>query len=129
MSDQSVLVVDDIPGFRAIICEMLEELGFPSCIEASDGAEAYEKAKLNRPALIISDYMMCPKTGMDLLNYVKEDPELRETPFILISAVAENEVFEKALSLGASGYIARPVGFEKLRKSVLDALASTSDLT
>ncbi len=129
MSEQAVLVVDDIPGFRAIICEMLEELGFPSCIEASDGGEAYEKAKQNKPALIISDYMMCPKTGMDLLNFVKKDPELCSTPFILISAVAENEVFEKALSLGASGYIARPVGFEKLKKSVLDALSAASDMT
>jgi len=118
MSKGTVLVVDDIPGTRKIVCEMMIELGFSQVVEAADGGEAYAKAQADPPQIIISDFMMTPKTGMDLLRLVKADPKLNQIPFFLVSSVTEKEVSETALELGANGYIPRPVSFQALKESV-----------
>lgn len=119
----TLLVVDDVPSFRDIIKDMLQDIGFPNVIEAADGGEALEKAQQQEIALIISDYMMSPKTGLDLLSGLKADEKLKNVPFILVSAVSEIEILQQAMTLGASGYIRRPIAFDTLRKSVIEALS------
>ena len=121
-SSPAVLVVDDIPAFRSIVKDMLEDLGFNEIIEASDGYEALEKVKAQEVSLIVSDYMMAPGTGLDLLRGLNQDPKLTEIPFIMVSALNENKVVNEAMELGASSYIVKPLGFEVFRSKVLEAL-------
>jgi CheY-like chemotaxis protein len=121
-ANQNVLIVDDLPGFRNIICHMLSEIGFTSYQEAADGLEAFQKATISPPALIISDFMMSPANGIDLLKMLKADAVLHMVPFILVSAIAEQDVFEVALALGATSYIPRPIDFDNFKKTIFEAL-------
>ena len=121
----TLLVVDDVPSFREIIKDMLIDIGFPNVIEAADGSEALEKVRSQEVALVISDYMMSPKTGIDLLEGLKSDDKLKCVPFIMVSAVSEVEIQQRAIALGANGFIPRPISFDTLRKKVIDALCTT----
>lgn len=118
----AILVVDDVPQFRQIICGMLNELGYTNIVEASDGGEAMAKAAAQRFELIISDYMMTPKNGIDLLMALRGNKELSKTPFIMVSAIDEMDIVEQAILLGATSYLPRPVSFVTLSKRVSEVI-------
>jgi len=124
MAAQKILIVDDIPGFREIVADMVNEIGFSECLQAGDGTEALEIARREQPILIISDYMMAPRDGLMLLEDLKRDSNLKHIPFIMVSAVSEKDVMENALQLGASGFMVRPLSFNSLKNQVITALAS-----
>lgn len=124
MAAQKILVVDDIPGFREIVVDMVGEIGFTECLQAADGAEALEIARKEFPILIISDYMMAPRNGLMLLEDLKNDQSLQHIPFIMVSAVSEKEVMENAMKLGATGFMVRPLSFSNLKSQIISALAA-----
>lgn len=114
----AILVVDDVPAFRAIVRDMLDELGYTNVVEAGDGAEALEKAQSQQFAVVISDYMMSPKNGIDLLEALRADQKLAKLPFIMVSAIDEMHIVEQAILLGATSYLPRPISFATLSKRV-----------
>jgi two-component system chemotaxis response regulator CheY len=118
----AILVVDDVPQFREIIREMLLELGHTNVVEAADGAEALEKANSQDFALVISDYMMTPKNGIDLLMGLRGNPKLQKTPFIMVSAIDEMDIVQQAILLGATSYLPRPISFATLSRRVSDVI-------
>jgi two-component system chemotaxis response regulator CheY len=123
LSDEpQVMIVDDIPGTRDIMKDMLEEMGFKRIVEASDGSEALEMLKADGAQLIICDYMMKDMSGLDLLNQIRNHPYLVDVPFIVVSAVGDVPVIETALELGASDYIVKPLSYQLLRRKITDVL-------
>jgi two-component system chemotaxis response regulator CheY len=120
--EPQVLIVDDIASTRAILRDMLQELGFTQIVEATDGREALEKLKKHGAQLIISDHMMKDMSGLDLLNQIRNHPYLVDIPCIMISAVGDIPVIETALELGASDYIVKPISFQLLRRKISDVL-------
>jgi CheY-like chemotaxis protein len=123
LSDEpQVMIVDDIPGTRDIMKDMLEEMGFKRIVEASDGREALEMLKADGAQLIICDYMMKDMSGLDLLNQIRNHPYLVDVPFIVVSAVGDVPVIETALELGASDYIVKPLSYQLLRRKITDVL-------
>ncbi len=120
--EPQVLIVDDIPGTRDIMRDMLVEMGFSKIIEASDGREAYDKLKAQGAQLIICDYMMKDMSGLDLLSQLRNEPYLVDIPFIVVSAVGDVPVIETALDLGAADYIVKPLSFQLLRRKISDVL-------
>ena len=81
-----VLVVDDYSTMVRIIRNLLRQLGFADVDDASDGLGAIAKMRAKRYGLVISDWNMEPMTGFDLLRQVRADPDLGETPFIMVTA-------------------------------------------
>jgi CheY-like chemotaxis protein len=123
LSDEpQVMIVDDIPGTRDIMKDMLEEMGFKRIVEASDGREALEMLKADGAQLIICDYMMKDMSGLDLSNQIRNHPYLVDVPFIVVSAVGDVPVIETALELGASDYIVKPLSYQLLRRKITDVL-------
>jgi CheY-like chemotaxis protein len=84
---KKVLVVDDNPMIRRLICRMLEEAGYHVCAQAADGAEAIELAKQVMPELVILDL------SMPLMNGIVAARELKKlyphVPIILFTQHAE----------------------------------------
>ena len=117
-----VMVIDDVAETRALIGDMLREMGFDSVMEAGDGAEALKKLKQERAHLILCDYRMVGMSGLDLLSQLRNHPYLVDKPFIVVRAVSEPPVIETALGLGADEYIVKPIGFCKLRDTVVDVI-------
>ena len=94
-----VLVVDDYSTMVRIIRNLLRQLGFADVDDASDGLQAIAKMHAKRYGLVISDWNMEPMTGFDLLRQVRADPDLGETPFIMITA----EIKDRKRSRGTQG--------------------------
>ncbi len=117
-----VMVIDDVPETRMLLRDMLEEMGFLSVIEASNGRDALEKLKSKPAHLILCDHVMEEMSGLDLLSQLRNHPYLVDIPFIVISAVGDVPVIETALDLGADDYLMKPISFQLLRRKVSDVL-------
>jgi two-component system, chemotaxis family, chemotaxis protein CheY len=120
----SILVVDDIPAFRAILRDMLEEMGFSEIHEAQDGGTALELLNRVEIGLVVSDYMMSPQSGLDLLQGMQNCSRLRAVPFLLVSAVSEQQIVEQAMELGARHCFSKPLNFNTFKHQVLGIFAS-----
>lgn len=79
-----ILLVDDERLLLMLLADILEDEGFDVDM-ASNGDEALERARMCRPALIITDFMMPVMTGLDLALSIRADGILQEIPIILVS--------------------------------------------
>ena len=117
----SVLVVDDYSTMIRIIRNLLKQLGFQNIDDASDGSAALNKMRGKKYGLVISDWNMEPMTGYDLLQVVRSDPNLAETPFIMVTAESKTDNVIAAKRAGVSNYIVKPFNAQTL-KSKIDAV-------
>lgn len=117
MRAYKLLIVDDEPNITRILAYELKKEGYDVII-ANDGREGLERAKNEKPDLIVSDIMMPNVDGYDFCRQLKEDPNLRSIPFIFLTAktAMDNKVY--GYSLGAQKYLTKPVNKEELLKAV-----------
>jgi two-component system, chemotaxis family, chemotaxis protein CheY len=113
-----VLVVDDYSTMVRIIRNLLRQLGFADVDDAPDGAAALAKMHAKRYGLVISDWNMEPMTGFDLLRQVRGDPELGETPFIMVTAESRTENVIAARKAGVNNYIVKPFNAQTLKSKI-----------
>ena len=112
-STTKVMVVDDFKTMRKIVINSLAGLGITNVVEAEDGADALpviEKAAQDGApfGLIISDWNMPKMQGIELLKKVRENPLLKNTPFLMVTAEAEQKNILEAVKVGVSNYIVKP---------------------
>ena len=98
---------------RKIIKGMLTKLGCDNLTEADDGIPAWEAIKAahkdGKPfEFIVSDWNMPGMTGIDLLKNVRSKPEFKTTPFLMVTAEAEQANIVVAVKAGVSNYIIKP---------------------
>ena len=120
--EPQVMIVDDISATRAILKDMLREMGFTDVVEAKSGEDALEKLKKHRAQLIICDNMMNGMSGLDLLYQLRNYAYLVDIPFIVISSNGEVPVVDSALDLGADDYILKPISFKLFKRKIFDVL-------
>jgi len=89
---KKVLVVDDELDMRTFITTLLETNGFKP-LTAQDGFQGLEVARKSRPALIILDIMMPKESGINLYRELRNDPELKNIPVIMLSALSKKTFF------------------------------------
>ncbi len=106
-----VLVIDDDATARELIAEHLKAEGF-SVAAAAGGLEGLKLAKDLRPIAITLDVMMPDLDGWSVLAALRQDPELAEIPVIMVTILDEQR---RAASLGAAGYLTKPIDRERLR--------------
>jgi two-component system chemotaxis response regulator CheY len=116
-----VLVVDDYNTMVRIIRNLLKQIGFEHVDDASDGSAALLKMRERQYGLVISDWNMEPMTGYALLQEVRADPALSQTPFIMVTAESKTENVIAAKKAGVSNYIVKPFNAQTL-KSKIDAV-------
>ncbi|WP_170984980.1 response regulator [Roseomonas sp. AR75] len=110
-----VLVIDDDAATRDLVSRFLRREGFAvRC--AGDGAEGLAMARRLRPSAILLDVMMPRMDGWAVLSALKADPDLSETPVVMLTVVQERGL---AFSLGAADYLNKPVRWDRLKR-VLD---------
>jgi two-component system chemotaxis response regulator CheY len=113
-----ILVVDDYKTMVRIVRNLLHQLGFRDVDEANDGASALAKLRARRFSLVISDWAMEPMSGLELLEAMRADPELKTLPFIMITAENRSDRIARAEQAGADGYIVKPFNAEALRDRI-----------
>ena len=111
----SVLVVDDYSTMIRIIRNLLKQLGFENIDDASDGSAALNKMRGKKYGLVISDWNMEPMTGYDLLREVRANPQLSQTPFIMITSESKTENVIAAKKAGVSNYTVKPFNATTLK--------------
>src|ERR671939_1436698 len=116
-SSSTILVADDEPINRALIQRRLERAGY-QVLTAQNGREAVERARIERPDLVILDVMMPVMDGLEACQLIKADEVIRDTPVIFLSARDETDVKVSGLSLGANDYISKPFKAEELMARV-----------
>ena len=104
--DLKVLIVDDEPINLDILEEMLEE-NYHTCL-AQSGEEALEKVKTFLPDLVLLDVMMPGKNGYETCKELRNNPMLKSTSIVMVSAKAEKDDIKKGLQSGADEYVVKP---------------------
>lgn len=117
-SRMKFLVVDDFSTMRRIVKNILKQLGYENTEEAEDGAQAYTKLKAGGFQFVISDWNMPNMDGLELLKKVRSDAQLRDMPFLMVTAEAEKEKVIEALKSGVSNYVVKPFTAEVLKEKM-----------
>ena len=107
----AVLVVDDEVDIREAVAEVLADEGY-EVHAAGDGAEALRKARSVHPSLVLLDLMMPGMNGWEFRAAQASDPELRQIPVVVLSALG------KVAGLDANGYIQKPFDLDELLSAV-----------
>lgn len=102
-----ILAVDDEKLIVLAIRHNLKLAGY-EVLEAYDGREAIEKIEAERPDLVILDVMMPELSGWDVLSSIRDDPELRETPVIMLTALGQDGDVGETIRRGADFHLTKP---------------------
>lgn len=113
-----ILVVDDFSTMRGIVREALKQIGFNEIVEAKHGIAALELLKTEKVDLILSDWNMPKMTGLELLQEVKKDDNLKEIPFIMVTAEGNKDNVLSAVKEGVSNYIVKPFTPAALKEKI-----------
>jgi two-component system chemotaxis response regulator CheY len=114
-SKTKVLVVDDMLTMRKIVSKICRELGFVDIKEACDGAEAWKMIQEQNFGLVISDWNMPKKTGLEFLKEVRASEKYKNLPFLLVTAEAELSQVSEAVKSGVDQYVVKPFSKESLQ--------------
>lgn len=108
-----VLIADDQTELLLLIKETIENAGFEVFI-ASDGKEAIEKAYSENPDIIVLDYDMPIKDGLQTAQELKDNPLFAHIPIIIVTAKGDKQTKLKGLSMGIDDYLIKPVDTDEL---------------
>ncbi|NLE87591.1 MAG: response regulator [Myxococcales bacterium] len=125
---QRILVVEDSFSMRAFVRAALEDpaagLGPVDVVEAATGFDALRLLPRGPYQLVISDINMPHINGLELVRFIRQSDQHRETRVLLISTQASERDRERGLSLGADGYLPKPFTPEELWSAVGQHLPS-----
>jgi sigma-B regulation protein RsbU (phosphoserine phosphatase) len=125
-----ILVIDDDPVIRLVLTRNLQNQGYEVAI-ARNGEEGIELAQQMRPALIICDWMMPGRDGLEVCRQVKANSDLSTTFFILLTSRGEVEDRVRGLDSGADDFLSKPIEMNELKARVRAGLRlhqTTQDL-
>ena len=105
---KKILVADDEKHIVQIVQFNLEKKGNYEVIVASDGEMALELIRQEKPDLVISDIMMPKMTGFELFEALRKDEEIKDTPFIILTAKGQDSYFEEGQEKGILHILTKP---------------------
>ena len=112
-SSRHILVVEDEQDIQTLLCYHLRKQGF-EVESAIDGRAAWDRLLARRPALVVLDLMLPKLDGLSLLSLMRQNPALRATQVVILSARSEEEDVLKGLELGALDYVRKPFQVKEL---------------
>lgn len=118
-----ILVIEDEAHIRANLVRLLTLEGY--AVEAAeDGAAGLAAARAHRPDLVICDLLMPELDGYGVLGGLRQDPATAATPFIMLTASAEESARETAWARGVDGFITKPFALRDVLQEVKARLGS-----
>jgi CheY-like chemotaxis protein len=120
-SQKTVIVVEDETDAAEMFAEMMRVSGF-RVLKSYSSQPAISMIANEQPDLVILDVMMPDVSGLEVLKYMRREPQLAEIPVIVVSAKSMPGDIKTGLEAGASVYLTKPVGFLDLRQAVEKAM-------
>ena len=117
----TVVVADDEPSVRLLVTATIGPDDY-ELVEASDGDEAWDLIQKHRPVLVLLDVRMPGRTGLQVLQSIKADPDLSNTKVILLTASAQPSDINAGLVAGADFYLTKPFSPRDLLSRIDEAL-------
>ena len=115
----TVLIVEDDEDNRLMLKIMLEMWNY-RVLEAENGEEAVDSARVNQPDLILMDLKMQLLSGLEATRRIRRSAEIAGVPIIFVSGCAEASHRNAALDAGGNEYLVKPIVFEHLEKVVAE---------
>lgn len=124
---QHILIVEDSPTMRALLCSALEGLDTAVKVtEAQSGFEALRCLPRESFDLIVTDINMPDINGLELVSFVKNNDAYRSIPLVIVSTEGSERDREKGVGLGADAYLVKPFEPEALQEIVSNLLERNS---
>ncbi|MCA0381300.1 MAG: response regulator [Bacteroidetes bacterium] len=135
----TILIADDEADILEIIGYNLSREGY-KVLEAKDGNQALDLARQHHPDLIILDIMMPYKSGIEVCNILRTQPEFKETLIVMLTALSDEGSHIKGLDSGADDYLSKPISpkvllsrvnalFRRIQKDSGQKVLSMGDMT
>jgi len=122
---KTVLVVDDSSAMRALLGVALRSAGF-AVVEARDGRDALGKLADGPVDLIVSDCIMPVMDGISFVRAVKQRPDLRDIPIIMLTTESQQAQIQQGRALGVQAWIVKPFRPEKFVEAVHRVLSAAA---
>ncbi|MBF0476814.1 MAG: tetratricopeptide repeat protein [Deltaproteobacteria bacterium] len=127
IKDLSVIVVDDSKYARDQIKRTIFDLPFQKVYEADGGFNALAIMRQRPVHLVLSDFRMMKMSGLAFLKIVKESPELKDIPFIMVLEKTDVGGDKDSLKAGVDGILVKPLDSDATRRLILEILGRTID--
>ena len=124
---QKILVVEDNELNLKLFCDLLRAHGYEA-EPVRDGREAVERARAFEPDLIVMDIQMPHITGLELIEQIKADEDLKAIPIMAVTAYAAKGDEERIRDAGAEGYVSKPISVMKFVEAVGGLLKEREDM-
>jgi putative two-component system response regulator len=122
--DAYVMIVDDETVNIDIVQAYLEEAEFGNFVTTTESQTAVELARVHQPDIILLDINMPRVSGLDILDCLRGDNELRHIPVVVLTAATDPEIKLKSLRLGASEILAKPIDPSELLLRIENVLSA-----
>jgi DNA-binding response OmpR family regulator len=119
---RKVLIVDDEPNIVLSLEFMMKKEGFEVAV-ASDGDAALEQVASFAPDLVLLDVMMPKKSGYEVCQILRADPEREGLKIIMLTAKGRETEVAKGIALGADAYVTKPFSTKELVAQIKSLLA------
>jgi DNA-binding response OmpR family regulator len=120
---KKVLICDDEPHILESVAYVARREGY-AVLTAENGEEALKVARAERPGLVLLDLNMPIKSGYQVCEEIKSDPEMRSTYVIMLTAKGQESDRAKGVAAGADEYITKPFSPRKLRQRLSEILGA-----
>jgi diguanylate cyclase (GGDEF)-like protein len=123
-ADALVMMVDDEPLVIELTQALLESAGYKRFVSTSDPRKAIALMQAERPHVVLLDIHMPPMSGFEVLSRMRADPLLQHVPAIVLTSAEDPETKLKALELGATDFLRKPVDESELALRLRNTLAA-----
>jgi len=110
-----VMIADDSDAIRTFLKDVVISSGYNFVAEANNGMDAIDKVKSTSPDILLLDYSMPKKNGLDVLKEIKR---FGTTKVIMVTVSDEQELIEKCIQMGASAYLVKPFNPDMVLKAI-----------
>ena len=124
LKQKTVMIIEDEADAAELFSEMMRINGF-RVIKMFSSAPAIPIINQEKPDVILLDVMMPDISGLEVLRYIRREPELSAIPVIILSAKSMPGDIKTGIEAGASLYLTKPVGFQDLKNAVDLVLAES----
>jgi putative two-component system response regulator len=121
-----IMIVDDEPINIKVVQKYLQGHGYSNFVTTSDATQAMELFRTQLPDIALLDIMMPEVSGIEILHQVRSDRQLSHMPVVILTAVGDARIKQKALELGATDFLTKPVDPSELVLRVGNALVVKS---
>lgn len=116
-----ILAVDDSASMRQMVSFTLQGAGY-DVVEASDGQDAFDKAKRGQVDLVISDVNMPVMDGISLIRNLRTLPDYKFTPILMLTTESAADKKSEGKAAGATGWIVKPFNPDQLLNTIKKVL-------